>query len=103
MAQFRWGVLPLRAETGRFVGEQVGERICKLCDQACIEDVIHFLLNCFCYKNLSEYELGTVLNYLHISNKCDDDKLSTLLNKYVRRKAFVLLKAFLLRRRILYN
>ena len=44
MAQFRCGVLPLRVETGRFVGEQVSERLCKLCNRGCVEDETHFLL-----------------------------------------------------------
>ena len=62
MAQFRCGVLPLRVETGRFVGEQVTERLCKLCNRGCVEDETHFLLNCQCYTNIRENELGIVLN-----------------------------------------
>ena len=46
MAQFRCGVLPLRVETGRFIGEAVNARICKLCNQGSVEDEAHFLLNC---------------------------------------------------------
>ena len=32
IAQFRCSILPLRLETGRFVGEPEYQRICKLCD-----------------------------------------------------------------------
>lgn len=103
MAQFRCGVLPLRVETGRFVGEQVNDRICKLCNQGCIEDETHFLLNCQCYKNLRDYELGIILNNEDFSYKSDDDKLSLLLNDFVRRTAKFLLRAFLYRRSILYS
>ena len=103
MAQFRCGVLPLRVETGRFVGEQVNDRICKLCNQGCVEDETHFLLNCQCYKNLREYELGGFLNNVEFSYKSDDDKLSILLNDFVRRTAKFLLRAFLYRRSILYS
>ena len=72
MAQFRCTVLPLRVETGRLVGEQVNDRICKLCNQGCVEDETHFLLNCQCYKNLREYELVIILNNVDFSYKSDE-------------------------------
>ena len=103
MAQFRCSVLPLRVETGRFVGEQVNDRICKLCNQSCVEDETHFLLNCQCHKNLREYETVIILNNVDFSYKSDDDKLSLLLNDFVRRTAKFLLRAFLYRRSILYS
>ena len=46
LAQFKLGVdtLPLRLETGRFVGLSVDERICNLCNINETEDELHFLL-----------------------------------------------------------
>ena len=38
LAQFRCGVLPLRIETGRFVGEKPEERLCRLCNDNSPED-----------------------------------------------------------------
>ena len=78
-------------------------RICKLCNQGSVEDETHFLLNCQCYTDIRDYELGVVLNDQDFSNKSDDDKLSILLNDFVRRTAKFLLKAFLHRRSILYT
>ena len=46
MAQLRCGILPLRIETGRYVGESPDERLCKLCNGPAIEDEKHVLLNC---------------------------------------------------------
>ena len=103
MAQIRCGVLPLRVETGRFVGEQVSERLCKLCNRGCVEDETHFLLNCQCYTNIHENELGIVLNNVDASHKSDNDKISILLNGFVRRTAKFLLRAFLHRRSLLYS
>ena len=103
MTQFRCGVLPLRVETGRFVGKQVSDRICKMCNQGSVKDEIHFLVNCQYYTNLREHELGSVLNNEEISNKSEDDKLSILLNDYVRRTVKFLLKTFLRRRSKLYG
>ena len=68
-----------------------------------IEDEIRFLLNFQYYTNLREHELGLVLNNEENSNKSEDDKLSVLLNDYVRRTAKALLKAFLQRRSKLYG
>ena len=52
LAQFRCGILPLRLETGRFVGLSVEERICNLCNINETEDELHFLLRCTCYNEL---------------------------------------------------
>ena len=46
--QFRCGFLPLRIETGRYVGEKPEERLCKICDSQQVEDETHF-----CYTALS--------------------------------------------------
>ena len=54
MAQFRCGVLTV--ETGRFIGEAVDTRICKLCNQRSVEEETHFLQNCQCYTDIRDYE-----------------------------------------------
>jgi hypothetical protein len=49
MAQFRSGILPLRIETGRFVGEPEYQRICKLSDSGQVENSLTFFcLHMFC-------------------------------------------------------
>ena len=52
MAQFRCGILPLRLETGRFVGEPEYQRICKMCDSGQVENELYFLLECQFYNEL---------------------------------------------------
>lgn len=37
LAQFRFGILQLRIETGRYIGEQAEDRLCILCDQYTVE------------------------------------------------------------------
>ena len=54
LAQFRCGILPLRVETGRYVGEKPEERLCKICDSQQIEDETHFLLHCPFYSVLRD-------------------------------------------------
>ena len=50
LAQLRCGILPLRIEPGRYVGEKPEERQCTLCNSNCIEDETHFLLECPLYN-----------------------------------------------------
>ena len=38
LSQLRYGILPLRVETGRFVGEKHHERTCTLCNTDNVED-----------------------------------------------------------------
>ena len=76
MAQFRYGVLALRIETGRFVGEQVGDRLCRFCDLNLIEDEKHFLLVCPSYANLRDADLGIIINNDEFRQLTDDMKLT---------------------------
>ena len=46
LAQFRLGILPIRIETGRFIGERIEDRLCRMCDQNQIENEIHFMFHC---------------------------------------------------------
>ena len=50
MAQIRCGVLPLGVETGRFVGDHVCDRICKMCNQGSVEDETFFFKLSVLYK-----------------------------------------------------
>ena len=54
LAQFRFGILPLRIETGRFVNMKEDERICQLCKGNEVEDEHHFLFVCPLYNDLRE-------------------------------------------------
>ena len=50
--QFRYGILPLRVETGRYKNEPRDERICTLCGNG-IEDGLHLLFVCQYYNDIS--------------------------------------------------
>ena len=52
MAQFRFGILPLNIETGRFRNQPVQDRLCTLCEFNEIEDECHFLFKCSLYNDL---------------------------------------------------
>ena len=68
LAQFRFGILPLRIETGRYTNTPVDERICILCktiNNACTEDEYHFLMECPLYADCRAHlEIkATEINY----------------------------------------
>ena len=87
MAQFRCGVLPLRIETGRFVGEQVGDKLCRFCDLNLVEDEKHFVLVFPSYANLRDADLGIIINNDEFMQLTDDMRLVLLLNDYPRKTA----------------
>ncbi len=49
LSQLRYGILPIRIETGRFTNESREERVCTLCTTNTIESVEHFLFECEAY------------------------------------------------------
>ncbi len=49
LSQLRYGILPLRLETGRYVNEKREERVCTLCNTNTVESVEHFLFECSMY------------------------------------------------------
>jgi len=51
MARFRISAHNLSIETGRHQNIPVKDRICKLCDMNCVEDEMHFLVECTCYSH----------------------------------------------------
>ena len=52
------GILPLRIETGRYVGEPVEQRHCRICNHSSIEDETHVLFECTLYNTIrqSQYQ-----------------------------------------------
>ena len=62
LAQIRSGTLPLKIETGRFMGIKLDDRLCTVCDEGIVEDEKHFLLECNRYND----ERSVFLNKLGI-------------------------------------
>ncbi len=58
LAQLRFGILPIRIETGRFVGETPDERLCIYCDKNVIEDEYHYIFYCDFYAEIRISTLG---------------------------------------------
>ena len=91
IAQLRLGILPLRIETGRYVNEQIEDRVCSQCQENQIEDEIHFTLYCAKYHDARREFLHNSNVDIHTYNNCTDvDKLKMLMRlnsfgSYLRR------------------
>ena len=71
LAQTRSGILPLRVETGRYVGERPEERLCTLCDMRQVEDEQHFVLCCPVYNTLRDRHFDQILRSIEFTALSD--------------------------------
>ena len=102
LAQFRCGILPLRIETGRYVGEKPAERLCKICNSNQIEDETHFLIYCPFYRVLRE-TLFSSIDRVDFNELPDSDKTFILMNNLPRQTAKYLVCAFEKRKTFLFT
>ncbi len=66
LSQLRYGILPLRIETGRYNNEKREERICTLCETDSVESVEHFLFDCSMYDTYR-------IPFMHRAQECIDN------------------------------
>ena len=75
-AQFRCDILPLRIETGRFIGIPAYFRLCEICRDNVIEDEVHFLLKCEHYVEFRRVLFRNASQYFpDFTDKSDTEKL----------------------------
>ena len=83
LAKFRCEILPLRVETGRYIGLTLNKRTCQICYSDETEDVMHFLFNCPRCNDLRQIfiakSVDTCEGFLSLS---DEQKLKYLLEKH---------------------
>ena len=100
LCQLRFGILPLRIETGRFVGEPLEQRLCQFCDTNEVESETHFLLSCDKYLTLRNVAFHDIINHPENSHM---DLFRLLMQSHTRKLAKYIVKAYLLRRSLLYR
>ena len=102
-AQFRMGILPLEVETGRFQGNKLEERICKLCNTDSVEDEFHFLFDCPLYNDIRNDLFNEVLlekpDFIYLDT---DDQCKILFSTFHRKLAKYIHKAFNIRKNSLF-
>lgn len=79
-AQFRYSILPLSIETGRYQDIPIEYRFCIFCNDNMVESESHFLLHCAFYNNI-RYELYNKVRELdfYFDLLCDEDKIRRLM------------------------
>ena len=97
-----FGILPLRIETGRYVGETPEQRVCLLCNNNSIENEIHFVLNCELYNNIRLNYLHEILSTEEYANMSDSDFVR-IVKDHPRRLAKYLVASYLKRRENIYR
>lgn len=102
MAQLRSGILPLRIETGQYVGEPPNERLCTLCTQQEIENKLHFVLDCPFYNQYRTEILGEQLLSPALLNRDRQYVFTYLMSHKFRQLSKFVVKAFRIRRQSLY-
>ncbi len=100
-SQFRFGILPLRVETGRYVGEPVDQRLCRFCNRNEVET--HLIFHCDLYHDIRSSMLGGVLHNDSMLNLTNTEKLSVLLTSQTRMSIKYITKAYFHRRSVLYS
>ena len=88
VAQLRFGILPIRVETGRFINLPLKDRICQQCTHNDIEDEIHFLFYCPLYRvERNKFFTDMLVNCPHFLGMSDVDKLIYCNNNETRKFA----------------
>ncbi len=59
LSQFRYGILPLEIETGRYKNLKREQRLCTICNCGAIEDQIHFAFYCSAYEEIRDEFIET--------------------------------------------
>ena len=100
LSQLRYGILPLRVETGRFRNEKRDDRLCNMCKNNEIEDEEHFLYKCTFYSE----EREQLYNKTKMSNQLNSTEKSKLLfTQYVRQFAKYVKNIYIKRRNCIYK
>lgn len=102
LAQLRCGILPIRVETGRYIGETLEQRLCKLCSEGVIEDETHFVVKCNFYNVIRHDYLSDIISNESYARMSDSDRLVYIINTYPRRLSKYLVNAYLKRRNNLF-
>ena len=104
LAQFRCAVLPLKIETGRFLGLNVEDRLCQVCDQNAVENEIHFLLHCTLYDDLRRAMIvKSERRDIGFRTLTETEKLTFILKHEERQCAKLIFSAMHRRKSVLYR
>ena len=104
LSQFRYGILPIEIETGRYRGLDRKDRLCTLCNEGVVEDQIHFALKCPTYDQIrTEFVNACRVRIVGWDILTDTGKISLLYDRQPRLFGKYIKDIFLHRKSLLYN
>jgi hypothetical protein len=81
-SQLRFGILPLKIETGRYYRIPSEERFCEIC-KTVVEDELHFILICPAYVEYRDImSKGVIEKCVNYTTLGDQEKLKELMNNH---------------------
>jgi hypothetical protein len=102
-SQFRFGIFPIRIETGRYKREKIEERLCCLCSRGEIEDEPHVLIVCDKYKIERDVLYNKVTNIMPMFGSMDNmERFNVLMKDFPRQVSNFLYKISEKRRNLKY-
>ena len=102
LCQLRSSILPVRIETGRYIGEPAEQRLCRFRPQNDVENETHFTLYCNLYDELRQNTFSEIITNTKYTGLNDSEKLKLLFNG-TRKFAKFINKAYNLRRSVVYS
>ncbi len=104
LSQYRYGILPLELETGRYKGVERENRLCTLCSEGVVEDQIHFAFKCPSYNHFRR-EFFDICNDRigGWDNMSDLDRTAVLFENQPRLFGKFVKKCFLHRKSLLFK
>ena len=103
LAQFRCGLLPIRIETGRYIGEPVENRLCRFCNSQNVESELHFLINCTFYNDIRQTVFSEILMVPDFTQLDEQGKLTFLMVNHPRKIAKYLAASLFRRKQTVYS
>lgn len=102
LSHLRFGILPLKIETGRYYRIPPHERFCELCETI-VEDELHFVLNCPAYNICRDTMNRNVLDKCeHYMMLTEEEKLKELMDSHHKILTKYILSAWDIRTHLIY-
>ncbi len=104
LSQFRYGILPIEIETGRYRGLNRAERLCTLCNSGAIEDQLHFAFHCPVYQEIRHDFVNTCKGKgMDWENLTDINKVAHLFEQQPRLFGKYITRIFVHRKGLLFK
>ena len=106
LSQLRYGILPLKVETGRYSNMPLNDRICQFCTMNVVESELHFLFYCpLCQVPRETFHTSMNTLFPNFDLLSDKEKLKNLFSQsnFIRKFASYVDNCYRKRSSVLYK